>query len=103
MTRLLGALGAYGGGEKLESCKKEFPFFGSAVVAFFNQLPADVEAGRKAVKAKFGPGAIRKVTRMMKTGEMEIFQHDETPEALCYVMAVARSAEARAQKRGKRG
>lgn len=71
-------------------------YFSGLTWAVFNCRDHDKRKGREAVKAAFGPDGWVKVRASIKSGIMEIFQHQPTPETRLYAETVGQSADRRA-------
>ena len=72
-----------------------FPHFGSVSLAVFNCNDYGKSKGREAVKAKYGDQGWKEVTKRMKSGIMEIFNHKPTKETALFANVVGLAAEKR--------
>ena len=80
--------------------EKVLPHFrGNLSLAVFNCQDHEKRKGRQAVLSKFGPAGWQKVLRCKRTGIMEIFQHEPTPETRLYAETIAKLADARCGKK----
>lgn len=79
--------------------KPKFKHFNGVIWAVFNCHEQDEAKGRQAVIAKFGKEGWKKVLERKRSGIMEIFEHDPTPETKLYAQTVALAADARYDKK----
>ena len=87
----------------LRRLEKLLPYFsGSLFMAVFNCRDHEKRKGREAVLSKFGPTGWQKVLRCKRTGIMEIFHHEATPETRLYAETIAKLADARCGKHARR-
>lgn len=71
----------------------EYPLFGCVSLAVFNCTEYGKRLGREAVLKRFGTYGWQIVRDRTRTGIMELFQHDPTPETELYAMTVGQHAE----------
>jgi hypothetical protein len=78
-------------------------YFSDIYFATFNCHDYDKRMGREAVIKKFGKDGWKRVKDHMKTGIMEIFKHNPTPETELYAITVAVYADKRCTRLKKSG
>lgn len=78
-----------------------YPRSGGIFYACFNSIDSDKRSARKAVIAKLGEEAWKRIKRVNKTGLLAMFNVPPTPETELFANEIAKRAESRFENEDK--